>query len=143
MHTSSRKQVLGTYPIPEYPFEEVSLDLIENLNKSGNCQHILVCKCALSDYVLLLPLKSKTANEVARALKTGLLQQYRVRRLHSDNGACFREKVFLGLLAEFKIEVINTSSRNPAARGFIEKEVHIVKTLMKKILAGSHHKHLN
>ena len=143
MHSSSRKQLLGTYPIPEYPFEEVSLDLIENLNKSGGCQHILVCKCALTDFTLLFPMKSKTSSEVAKMLKAGLLQQYRVLRLHTDNGACFREKAFLSLLTELKIEVINTSSRNPAARGFVEAEVQIIKSLMKKILAGSHHKTLN
>jgi hypothetical protein len=123
--------------------EEVSMDLIENLNKSGGCQHILVVKDALTDFVLLFPLKSKTATEVARVCKYGLFQQYNIKRLHTDNGSCFRQVEFLGLMAELKIEVINTSVHKPTARGFIEKEVHIVKTIFKKILASGSNKTLN
>jgi hypothetical protein len=46
-------------------------------------------------------------------------------------------------MAELKIEVINTSVHKPTARGFIEKEVHIVKTIFKKILASGSNKTLN
>jgi hypothetical protein len=46
-------------------------------------------------------------------------------------------------MAELKIEVINTSVHKPTARGFIEKEVHIVKTIFKKILASRSNKTLN
>jgi hypothetical protein len=40
-------------------------------------------------------------------------------------------------MAKLKIKVINTLVHKPTARGFIEKEVHIVKTIFKKILASS------
>jgi hypothetical protein len=143
MHGSSRKAKVGTYPLPDFPMEEISLDLIENLNKSGGFQNILVAKDALTDFVLLFPLKGKTAGEVNRACKYGIFQQYNVKRLHTDNGPCFRQGEFLGLLAELKIEVLNTSVHKPTARGFIEKEVHIIKTIFKKILATSSSKSLN
>jgi hypothetical protein len=32
-HRSSKKNILGTYPIPEHAFEEVSVNLAENLNE--------------------------------------------------------------------------------------------------------------
>ncbi len=32
-HRSSRKNILGTYPIPKHAFKEVSMDLAENLNE--------------------------------------------------------------------------------------------------------------
>jgi len=143
MHTSSRKQKLGTYPIPDFPMEEISLDLIENLNKSGGFQNILVSKCALTDFTLLFPLKSKTSQEIGRMLKYGILQQYNVKRVVTDNGPGFRHANLLSLLQELKVEVVNTSSRNPSARGFIEAEVQIIKLALKKILAGGHSRNLN
>jgi transposase InsO family protein len=143
MHGSSRKSKMGIYPVPEFPMEELSMDLIENLNKSGGCQHILVVKDALTDFVLLFPLKSKTSAEVARVCKYGLLQHYNIKRLHTDNGPCFRHAEFLALMAELKIEVINTSAHKPTARGFIEREVQVVKTIFRKILATSSSKTLN
>jgi hypothetical protein len=44
---------------------------------------------------------------------------------------------FLNLMAELKVEVINTSVNNPSARGKIEREVAIIKKLFKKFLATS------
>jgi hypothetical protein len=67
--------------------EEIGMDLIENLNPSRGYQHILVIQDALTDFVLLFPLKSKTAAEVGRAFKYGVFQNYNVRRIHSDNAS--------------------------------------------------------
>ena len=55
----------------------------------------------------------------------------------------FSQVEFLGLMAKLKIKVINTLVHKPTARGFIEKEVHIVKTIFKKILASRSNKTLN
>jgi hypothetical protein len=143
MHSSSRKNLLGTYPVPEFPMEEICLDLAENLNSSKGYQHLLIVQCPLTDFVLLFPLKSKTANEVNRMIQYGVLQHYNVKKLHMDNAPCFRNPEFLAILAELKIEVINTSVRNPAARGKIESEVKLIKNIMKKILATSTSKTLN
>jgi hypothetical protein len=137
MHGSSRKHKIGTYPVPEYPMEEVGLDLIENLNSAKGYRHILVAQDALTDYVLLFPLRSKTAGEVGRVFKYGIFQNFNIKRLHTDNGPCFRNGDFLNLMAELKVEVLNTSVNNPSARGKIEREVAIVKKLFKKFLATS------
>jgi len=137
MHGSSRKTKIGTYPVPEYPMEEIGLDLIENLNTSKGYNHILVAQDALTDFVLLFPLRTKTAGEVSRIFKYSIFQNYNIKRIHSDNGPCFRNGDFLNLMAELKVEVINTSVNNPSARGKIEREVAIIKKLFKKFLATS------
>jgi len=134
-HGSSRKHILGEYPIPDYPFQEISIDLAESLNKVGGYSNLLVVQDVLSDYILIFPLKSKTANEVCRNFLFGVLQNFNVERIHSDNGPCFRNANWLKLLAAVKIKIINSSANNPAARGKAEKAVGTVKLLMKKLLA--------
>jgi hypothetical protein len=94
MHGSSRKTKIGTYPVPEYPMEEIGLDLIENLNTSKGYNHILVAQDALTDFVLLFPLRTKTAGEVSRIFKYSIFQNYNIKRIHSDNGPCFRNGDF-------------------------------------------------
>jgi hypothetical protein len=51
---------------------------------------------------------------------------YNIKQIHLDNGPCFRNGDFLNLMAELKVEVINTSVNNPSAR-----EVAIIKKLLK------------
>ena len=79
---SSRKSKLGVYPTPSYPLEEVSVDLIESLNPSGGFLHILVVVCALTDFLILVPLKSKSASEVSHAFTFSVLQSFNVKRIH-------------------------------------------------------------
>ena len=48
-HGRSRKNKLGVYPIPEYPFAEISMDLCENLNAVGGYCHLLIIQDVLTD----------------------------------------------------------------------------------------------
>jgi hypothetical protein len=64
-NSSSRQNKLGLYPIPDYPFQEISMDLCENLNKVGGYSHLLIVQDVLSDFTLIYPLKSKTSQEMS------------------------------------------------------------------------------
>ena len=136
-HKSSRKQKLGVYPTPEFPMQEVCVDLIESLNPVNGYSHILVCLCALTDFVILVPLKSKSAVEVNRAFMNSVLQQFNIRRIHQDNALCFRSHQWLETMSALGITVINTSAIHPAGRGQVERQVGTVKLMLKKMLATS------
>lgn len=142
-NSSSRRNKLGIYPVPEYPFQEISMDLCENLNKVGGFSHLLIIQDVLSEYLTIFPLKSKTMNEMSRNLLYGFLQHFNVQRIHTDNGPLFRHNIWLKLMATLNIKIIDSSSLNPQARGKAERAVGIVKTLLKKILATSTSKTLN
>jgi transposase InsO family protein len=142
-HKSSRKQKLGVYPTPAYPLEEVCVDLIESLNTVNGYSHILVTMCALTDYVILTPLKTKTSSEVNRAFLYSVLQQFNVKRVHQDNAMCFRSQPWLNAMSALGITIINTSAIHPAGRGQIEREVGLVKLMMKKMLATSTNENFN
>jgi hypothetical protein len=63
---SSRKNRLGFYPVPDYPFQEISMDLCENLNKVQGYSHLLIIQDILTDYIVIFPLKGKTSQEMEK-----------------------------------------------------------------------------
>jgi len=134
-HKSSRKSKLGVYPIPTKGMEEVAVDLVECLNKVNGFSHLMITKCALSNFTLIHPLQTQTAREVSRMYLNAVLLPFDVKRIHQDNAGCFRAQDWLELMSLFDVTVINTSAINPEARGFIERTVGLVKLMMKKYLA--------
>jgi hypothetical protein len=111
------------------------MDLIENLNKSGGYSHLLVLQCVLSDFVIIVPLKSKTAAEITRGLLNSVFQQFNVEKLHSDNGPGFRHLPMLATMSALGVKIVASSSLHPAGRGKVERLVGIIKLLLKKFLA--------
>ncbi len=49
-HRSSRRSKLGVYPIPKRGMEEVAVDLVECLNKVNGFSHLMITKCALTNF---------------------------------------------------------------------------------------------
>ena len=134
-HRSSRKNILGTYPVPNHPFEEVSMDLAENLNEVKSYKNLLIVQDVLTDFLLIFPMKTKNSRELINIFMYSIFQNFNVKRVHSDNGPAFRNKDWLKLMAALNIKIINSSANNPQARGKAERAVQLVKTTLKKILA--------
>jgi hypothetical protein len=123
-HGSSRKVKLGNYPAAEFPFEEVSVDLAESLNTVNGLSHLLIVQCVLTNFILIYPLKTKSAQEVCKVFLYNVLQTFNVVRIHQDNGPCFRNSQWLKLMATLNIQVVNSSA---------ERAVGQVKILLKKL----------
>ena len=136
-HKSSRKTKIGVYPAPSAPMEEVCVDIAESLNPTNGYAHLLITQCALTDFVVVTPLKTKSSAEVNRAFLYSVLQQFNVQKIHQDNAMCFRSQNWLAAMSALGITVINTSAIHPQGRGQIEREVGLVKLMMKKMLATS------
>jgi hypothetical protein len=134
-YKGSKKQKIGIYPTPTRAFQEITMDIAENLNPINGHSHLLIMQCVFSDFVILYPLKSKTSHEISRIMLYGILQQFNVEKLHSDNGPGFREIKWLELMSALGIKVIASSALHPAGRGQIERLVGTVKIMLKKMLA--------
>jgi hypothetical protein len=115
--------------------EEINMDLAENLNPINGFAHLLVIQCALTDFTHVIPLKSKSSEAVVRALQNSILQIFNVKRIHSDNGPCFRSHEWLMTMAALNIQIIGSAALHPEGRGQIERLVGTVKTLLKKMLS--------
>jgi hypothetical protein len=131
----TRQVKLGVYPAPSYPMEEINMDLAENLNPINGFAHLLVIQCALTDFTHIIPLKSKGSEVVVRALQNSVLQIFNVKRIHSDNGPCFRSRDWLMSMAALNIQIIGSAALHPEGRGQIERLVGTIKTLLKKMLS--------
>ena len=64
-----------------------------------------------------------------------VLQTFNVQRIHSDNGPCFRATQWLELFAALNIQVIASAALHPQGRGAIERQIGLIKTILKKMLA--------
>jgi transposase InsO family protein len=115
--------------------EEINMDLAENLNPINGFAHLVVIQCALTDFTHIIPLKSKSSEAVVRALQNSVLQIFNVKRIHSDNGPCFRSHEWLMTMASLNIQIIGSAALHPEGRGQIERLVGTVKTLLKKMLS--------
>ena len=131
----NRKQMVGHYPTPTRAMQELMCDLAENIGNAGGYSHLLIMQCVLTDFTIIIPLKSKTSGEICRAMLGSVLQTFNVERLHTDNGPGFRSNSVLQTLSAFGIKVIASSSLHPEGRGQLERLVQTVKLLLRKFLA--------
>ena len=60
---------------------------------------------------------------------------FNVRRIHSDNGPCFRSTHWLEIMASLNIQIIASAALHPQGRGSIERQIGLIKQMLKKMLA--------
>jgi Reverse transcriptase (RNA-dependent DNA polymerase)/RNase H-like domain found in reverse transcriptase len=133
--TANKHTYRGVYPAPQRAFEEISLDLAENIGQVKGYQNLLIIMCNFSNFILIYPMRSKKNSEVAKILRDNVLQIFNIRKIRSDNGPVFRSIEWLEQMSALGIEIINSSSLNPSSNGGIERAVQTVKVLYKKLLA--------
>ncbi len=93
------------YPLPEVPWDVVSIDLLQLPQSHHGSRYLLVCD-HFTRFVVLVPLKEKTAIVVAHALVTQLICPFSTPRvILNDNGAEFRNAVMSEICSQFGITV--------------------------------------
>ena len=110
---------IGSYPISSAPFERLVIDILTGFEttRKGN-KNLLVCIDSLTRYTELIPLKSKTAQEVAMKLFERIICRYSVPKvLISDNGGEFNNKILQTLCEKFMVKKVNITAYHPASNG--------------------------
>ena len=128
------KYISGSYPTPDFPFQYIHLDLIENLPPNKQFAHILVLVCPLSKFLLCYPLKSKQTPMILYNILHNLYQFTNIQYVISDNGPAFASTEFIATLAALNIKKIRIASLKPTSNGLAESYVKKVKTALKKSL---------
>ena len=134
-YKGNKRTKIGIYPTPCRAMQEVYCDLAENLNPVNGYAHLLIVTCPLSDFTLVIPLKSKTSAEVNQYMLYAVLQPFKIEILHTDNGAAFRSNGWMQIMSALGITVVNSASLSPRGRGAVEKKVYVVKKMLQKMLA--------
>jgi len=132
---ATRKNVTGSFPLPQHIYETTVADLAESLPPSDGFNHLLIFCCPLTHFLTGFPLKSKTASSVAFHFQYNIFQNFKVKYFLSDNGKCFTEKKFLMLLHSLNVQRIQIASLRPQSNGKCESAIKQVKYLLKKTLS--------
>ena len=123
------KVPLMKYTDTSRPLDRVHVDLTGPLPKTklGN-RYIMVIKDYLTKYVWLIPLKTKTAMEVAEAFVGEFVCQAGIPgRLVSDRGNEFVNQLLTNISRVMGLARISTTPYNPRSDGFVENHNKTLK----------------
>ena len=131
-NTHAARLPLQRYSISVKPFETVHIDLTGRLVRSTlGFEYILVIKCALTQWIELIPIRNKSAEEVQRALIDRVFMVHgSIKRLISDNGQEFK-----GKLSEVINYLVNNKSTtitpyNPQSNSRVEQANSTIKSML-------------
>ena len=133
----TRQNKLKTFPLTSDACECLYMDLMENIGPSGprsKYQHILLVKDPISNFMILIPMRTKTAEEFIHVFVTNVYQIFHPKQIFSDNGSLFASKDTVTTLALLNVEMIYSSAYSPQSHGSIEVMVRVFKQAMRKYL---------
>jgi RNase H-like domain found in reverse transcriptase/Integrase zinc binding domain/Reverse transcriptase (RNA-dependent DNA polymerase) len=123
---------LQRYAVGVRPMQRVHVDLVGPLQKTANgYEYILVAKCAFSQWIEVVPLRGKSAQEVTKAIVDYVILVHgTIEHFITDNG-----KEFVANLAEAVHKLCNnihttTTPYNPQANGKVENQNKTLKDML-------------
>ncbi len=133
--TTSTAPILE-YPLPAGPFDVVGIDLLQLSRSTQGSVYILVCVDNFSFFVLLAPLRNKSAVTVAHAIVSYLICPYTTPRvLLSDNGMEFKNQILPDICSQYNIKQTFITAHHPASNGLVERTNRKVLEILRH-LAG-------
>jgi hypothetical protein len=117
------------YDSPTMPWQRAHADVAGKLTTSedGN-EYVLVIKDALTRFVETMAMKTKSAEEVARAFIQSVIYKHgAVQLLITDNGGEFDNKLWAQVTQLLQINHTTTSPYNPRANGLAENHMRTLK----------------
>ncbi len=128
------------YPPPDRPWDVVSIDLLQLPVSHQGSKYLLVCVDHLSRYVVLYPVKDKSAKSVAHALITHLICPFSTPRvLLSDNGTEFRNQLLEKICKQLGIKQCFTVTYHPASNGLVERANRKILDVLRPVVSGLQH----
>ena len=122
------------YPIPDRPWQSVSIDLVGRLPATTNKnKFILVCVDFLTRYTVAVPLMTKTAKEVAQALGKIFCEHGVPQVVLSDNGTEFRNKMMTELASLLQFKHTTIACHHPASQGLVERKNQAVMIALRQL----------
>ncbi len=123
------------YPLPEAPWDVVSIDLPQLPRSHHGSPYLLVCIDHLTRFVVLAPFKDRTARVVAHALVTHLFCPFSTPLvILSDNGAEFRNAVVSEIYSQFGIKQTFIVAYHPASNGLVERANRKILEVLRPIV---------
>ena len=140
---SQNKQVVKYaklhFDVATFPMQFISMDLIGEFHPPTSKKHryALTVICMLTGYVLCVPLKTKTSEEVIQAYIDHIYAKFGGSlKILSDNGTEFKNKLFEQIVKELGVEYkLYSPPYHPASNGHIEGFHAFLKACIAKHVA--------
>ena len=119
-HTKEKMVVTTT---PEKPFEVIAIDTVGPLPKSNqNNRYAVTIQCELTKYIVLVPIPTKEANVIARALVEKFILIYgKFLELKSDQGTEYKNEVLAQICKLLHIKQNFATAYHPQTIGSLER----------------------
>jgi len=132
-----RSQAISMETLKRYnsPRMSWSIDLVTDLPTSSQDNKILLlCVDDFSNYVLAIPLKTSTSEDIIKALKLHLIQPFGIPKfLRSDEQpGIYNSKEFYDFMQKMKIDLIATAVASPFSNGRAERTIKTFKEAARK-----------
>jgi len=139
VHISRRTRVpMGEMPLPQYPGQFVSADLMGPLVESNQgCKYILCILDHASGWVEAYPIPNKKAATVVDKFTTEYFPRAGYPEvILTDCGTEFLEREWEEFLAKMGIEHRQTTVRHPQSNGKVERMNRTIKETLRKLVNG-------
>ena len=125
------------YPPPTRPWDVVAMDILKLPASRQGSKYLLVCVDHFSRYVVLAPLKDRTASAIAHALITKLFHIYSTPRvLLSDNAAEFTGSLLSEICTQYGIKQSFITAYHPASNGLVERANKKILDVLRPVVSG-------
>lgn len=125
---ANSKEKMTNREIPNRPWQIVAADLFH-----FNGKEYLLIVDLFSKYPEICDLNNNTTAEIViNKFKENFSRHGKPDLIYTDNGPQFVNFKFIRFLNEWEIDHRTSSPRYPQSNGFIERQVQIIKNLMKK-----------
>jgi hypothetical protein len=119
------------------PMEHIGIDLTAKLGTtSDGFNMVLVIVCVFSKFVILRPLRNKSAVEVAKALYEICCDMGFPKIIQCDNGSEFRNELIAELCKTCRIHQCFSTPYHPQGNGLTENAVKLAKMTTYKTCRG-------
>ena len=137
---------LGRAPIQDnyqamYPFQKISIDFLTGLpvTDRGNSVLLTAVDC-FSRWVELIPLPSRSAKEVALALRDRIFFRHGMCDVVSDNGAELVSQIVTELYSLLGVRASTCTTYHPQAQGTVERTHRVIADMLAKyVSSGEQH----
>ena len=116
------------YTWPVRPFYRIHMDITELTTTTTGYRYVLVIKDALTKWIELIPLRTKTASEVVEAFIENVVLRHGVPvTLITDKGSENCNQIMDDVIKLLDCEHVNTTPYNPRSDGLVENQMRTLK----------------